>query len=244
MAEQALRPARRRARGRRGRRAPVRESARDFRRAAARGGRCACSPRPMRRGATSGGTLAGYLAYEAGLALEPRLAPLAAPRTGADGPLVWFGLFDAADDHPRRRSAARGWPKRRRGRPTPRSARSTRKSRPAPTSRRSPRCRKRSARATSTRRTSTLPLAGTGARRSAGALRGDPPGGAGGLWRGGLRRIALAAVVQPRAVLRAQGRRGQGQADEGHAPARARPPPRTRAGRPSWPHRSRTRPRT
>jgi para-aminobenzoate synthetase/4-amino-4-deoxychorismate lyase len=41
-----------------------------------------------------GGTLAGYLAYEAGLALEPRLAPLAAERTGADGPLVWFGLFD------------------------------------------------------------------------------------------------------------------------------------------------------
>jgi para-aminobenzoate synthetase/4-amino-4-deoxychorismate lyase len=43
----------------------------------------------------SGGTLAGYLAYEAGLALEPRLQPLAAPRTGAEGPLVWFGLFDA-----------------------------------------------------------------------------------------------------------------------------------------------------
>ncbi|MBO9517592.1 MAG: aminodeoxychorismate synthase component I [Porphyrobacter sp.] len=43
----------------------------------------------------SGGTLAGYLAYEAGLALEPKLAPLAAARTGAEGPLVWFGLFDA-----------------------------------------------------------------------------------------------------------------------------------------------------
>src|SRR4051812_44336115 len=42
----------------------------------------------------SGGTLAGYLSYEAGLALEPRLLPLAAPRTGADGPLVWLGLFD------------------------------------------------------------------------------------------------------------------------------------------------------
>ncbi|HEY0958127.1 MAG TPA: aminodeoxychorismate synthase component I [Novosphingobium sp.] len=37
--------------------------------------------------------LAGYLAYEAGLALEPRLAPLAASRTGAAGPLVWFGAF-------------------------------------------------------------------------------------------------------------------------------------------------------
>ncbi len=42
----------------------------------------------------SGGTLAGYIAYEAGLALEARLLPLAAERTGAEGPLVWFGLFD------------------------------------------------------------------------------------------------------------------------------------------------------
>jgi len=41
-----------------------------------------------------GGTLAGYIAYEAGLALEPRLLPFAAARTGADGPLVWLGLFD------------------------------------------------------------------------------------------------------------------------------------------------------
>jgi len=40
-----------------------------------------------------GGTLAGYLAYEAGLALEPRLSRRAPGRTGASGPLVWFGLF-------------------------------------------------------------------------------------------------------------------------------------------------------
>lgn len=45
----------------------------------------------------SGGTLAGYIAYEAGLALEPRLSGLAAERAGADGPLVWLGLFDAAE---------------------------------------------------------------------------------------------------------------------------------------------------
>jgi para-aminobenzoate synthetase/4-amino-4-deoxychorismate lyase len=45
--------------------------------------------------ATDGGSLAGYLAYEAGLALEPKLAPLAAARSGAAGPLVWLGLFDA-----------------------------------------------------------------------------------------------------------------------------------------------------
>src|SRR6187397_1283042 len=44
----------------------------------------------------SGGTLAGYLAYEAGLALEPRLAFRAPARSGAGGPLLWFGLFDAA----------------------------------------------------------------------------------------------------------------------------------------------------
>ena len=43
-----------------------------------------------------GGTLAGYIAYEAGLALEPRLAPLADARSGAAGPLVWLGLFDEA----------------------------------------------------------------------------------------------------------------------------------------------------
>jgi para-aminobenzoate synthetase/4-amino-4-deoxychorismate lyase len=43
----------------------------------------------------TGGTLAGYIAYEAGLALEPKLLPLAAERSGADGPLVWFGLFDS-----------------------------------------------------------------------------------------------------------------------------------------------------
>ncbi|WP_120716709.1 aminodeoxychorismate synthase component I [Tsuneonella amylolytica] len=41
-----------------------------------------------------GGTLAGFLAYEAGLALEPRLAERADARTGAAGPLVWLGLFD------------------------------------------------------------------------------------------------------------------------------------------------------
>ena len=44
--------------------------------------------------AAAGGALAGYLAYEAGLALEPKLAGLAASRAGAAGPLVWLGLFD------------------------------------------------------------------------------------------------------------------------------------------------------
>lgn len=49
-----------------------------------------------------GGALAGYLAYEAGLALEPKLASLATARAGAAGPLIWLGLFDA----PRRIAAA------------------------------------------------------------------------------------------------------------------------------------------
>jgi len=53
-----------------------------------------------------GGHLAGYIAYEAGLALEPKLMPLADARSGAAGPLVWLGLFDeaveiAAQDMPR-----------------------------------------------------------------------------------------------------------------------------------------------
>ena len=52
-----------------------------------------------------GGHLAGYIAYEAGLALEPKLVPLADARSGAAGPLVWLGLFDevreiAASDIP------------------------------------------------------------------------------------------------------------------------------------------------
>lgn len=46
-----------------------------------------------RRG-DSGAELAGYIAYEAGLALEPRLAELADARSGANGPLVWLGAFD------------------------------------------------------------------------------------------------------------------------------------------------------
>ncbi|MXO60780.1 aminodeoxychorismate synthase component I [Altererythrobacter salegens] len=44
--------------------------------------------------AMTGGHLAGYIAYEAGLALEERLMPLVTDRTGANGPLVWLALFD------------------------------------------------------------------------------------------------------------------------------------------------------
>ncbi len=44
--------------------------------------------------AEKGGSLAGYIAYEAGLALEPKTFELARARSGASGPLVWLGLFD------------------------------------------------------------------------------------------------------------------------------------------------------
>ncbi|MET1111930.1 MAG: hypothetical protein ABWX67_10440, partial [Allosphingosinicella sp.] len=37
---------------------------------------------------------AGFLAYEAGHALEPKLAPLAAEAEAGAPPLLWFGLFD------------------------------------------------------------------------------------------------------------------------------------------------------
>ena len=48
----------------------------------------------------TGGALAGYLAYEAGLALEEKLLPLAENRSGAAGPLVWLALFDRAETIP------------------------------------------------------------------------------------------------------------------------------------------------
>jgi len=44
-----------------------------------------------------GGELAGFIAYEVGLVLEGRLAPLANARSGVHGPLVWLGLFDTPE---------------------------------------------------------------------------------------------------------------------------------------------------
>ncbi|BBE00099.1 aminodeoxychorismate synthase, component I [Sphingobium amiense] len=38
--------------------------------------------------------IAGFLSYEAGLALEPRLAPIARRRDTGGAPLLWFGLFE------------------------------------------------------------------------------------------------------------------------------------------------------
>lgn len=50
--------------------------------------------------AAEGLHLAGYMAYEAGLALESRLAHLLPQRTGATGPLVWFGAFSSYETIP------------------------------------------------------------------------------------------------------------------------------------------------
>jgi para-aminobenzoate synthetase/4-amino-4-deoxychorismate lyase len=44
-----------------------------------------------------GRAAAGFLAYEAGLALEDRLAPLRAPPAGDAPPLLWFGLFERSE---------------------------------------------------------------------------------------------------------------------------------------------------
>ena len=40
---------------------------------------------------------AGFLSYEAGFALDPKLAPLARPAPADGVPLLWFGLFDRAE---------------------------------------------------------------------------------------------------------------------------------------------------
>ncbi len=48
----------------------------------------------------AGHHLAGWMAYEAGLALEERLMPLADARTGATGPLLWFGAFSGFETVP------------------------------------------------------------------------------------------------------------------------------------------------
>ncbi len=50
--------------------------------------------------------VAGWLSYELGYALEPRLAPLQRPRSGI--PLFWFGVFEAPEAVGRSQLEARG----------------------------------------------------------------------------------------------------------------------------------------
>ena len=44
------------------------------------------------------GHAAGFLAYEAGFPLEPKLAPLASAPGDDDPPLLWFGLFERSEE--------------------------------------------------------------------------------------------------------------------------------------------------
>ena len=65
---------------------------------------------------------AGFIGYEAGYALEPKLAPLAAPPRRDEPPLLWFGLFAGSDEIDAATwlpDAAGAWA----GRPVPRIAR-------------------------------------------------------------------------------------------------------------------------
>jgi len=52
----------------------------------------------LREGQARGLHAAGYLAYEAGLALEPKLARIDARQGVEDAPLLWFGLFEQAEE--------------------------------------------------------------------------------------------------------------------------------------------------
>ncbi len=52
----------------------------------------------LREGQARGLHAAGYLAYEAGLALEPKLAKIDARLGVEDAPLLWFGLFEKGEE--------------------------------------------------------------------------------------------------------------------------------------------------
>jgi para-aminobenzoate synthetase / 4-amino-4-deoxychorismate lyase len=47
---------------------------------------------------SSGLHAAGFIAYEAGYALEPKLAPLCRAPAAGEPPLLWFGLFDGFEE--------------------------------------------------------------------------------------------------------------------------------------------------
>ena len=178
--------------------------------------------------AMTGGMLAGYIAYEAGLALED--AADAAGGGSAPGPTGrWSGsaLFDSAKTIPAGRRAGLARPARRRGRasigplePQVSTGAYLERIRDAagsdPRRRHLPgqpdlpagRARRAATRWRSTRRS---------ARRPRPAMAG---------W---CSTAATGCCRSARAVLLAQGRPGQGQADEGHPPARHAPKPRIAA---------------
>jgi para-aminobenzoate synthetase / 4-amino-4-deoxychorismate lyase len=53
--------------------------------------------RRLRRAGERGLHAAGFLSYEAGHALEPKLAPLRAAPAPGEPPLLWFGMFDGGE---------------------------------------------------------------------------------------------------------------------------------------------------
>jgi para-aminobenzoate synthetase/4-amino-4-deoxychorismate lyase len=71
----------------------------------------------MRALLADGRHLAGFVSYEAGYALEPKLLPLARRRKGL--PLLWFGIFDAPVETEVSDDAAAAWI----GKPRPRISR-------------------------------------------------------------------------------------------------------------------------
>ena len=64
---------------------------------------------------------AGFISYEAGHALERKLAPLARPAGEGGPPLLWFGLFDGWDEAPPLPDPAGAWA----ARPSPLVSRET-----------------------------------------------------------------------------------------------------------------------
>jgi para-aminobenzoate synthetase / 4-amino-4-deoxychorismate lyase len=52
----------------------------------------------LRDGGRRGLHAAGFIAYEAGYALEPKLSPLSRPAGEGEPPLLWFGLFEGFEE--------------------------------------------------------------------------------------------------------------------------------------------------
>lgn len=60
--------------------------------------RTAAEVKPALEQLRGAGEVAGFIAYEAGLALEPKLSPLAYDANQDGPPLLWFGTFDRVQE--------------------------------------------------------------------------------------------------------------------------------------------------
>src|SRR5690349_11725105 len=56
-----------------------------------------------------GQTAAGFIGYEAGYSLEPKLSHLARAPSPEDPPLLWFGIFDDPETAPELPDASGAW---------------------------------------------------------------------------------------------------------------------------------------